>query len=133
MMDAPRRDKLFLLCAGLFICAGLWLAAYGALVPYSYWWDELYSVVAASSSWDFMFSDFILRDVHPPLYQITLKLWICLFSNAEIASRYIAGAYYDDITRTLAQAGIAYGIYLPQQRSARNVYVVQAEESAPGR
>ena len=90
MMDAPRRDKLFLLCAGLFICAGLWLAAYGALVPYSYWWDELYSVVAASSSWDFMFSDFILRDVHPPLYQIALKLWIGLFSNAEIATRVLS-------------------------------------------
>lgn len=52
--------------------------------------DELYSVVASSSSLDFMFTDFIMPDVHPPLYQLILKGWIELFSNSEVATRILS-------------------------------------------
>ena len=33
-----------------------------------------------------MFTDFIMPDVHPPLYQLILKGWIELFSNSEVAT-----------------------------------------------
>lgn len=69
------------------IILGLYIAFHGIWVRYSYWWDELYSVASASQSWHFMFNEFILQDVHPPLYLIVLKLWIGIFSNSEPVTR----------------------------------------------
>lgn len=65
-------------------------AVSGALVPYSYWWDELYSVAGASLSIGDMFSMLILKDVHPPAYHMALHYWISLFGKSEISTRILS-------------------------------------------
>jgi len=72
------------------VISGVLLAGYGIWQPYSFWFDELFSVVAASSSLRVMFTDFILPDVHPPLYQLILKGWIGLFSSGEVITRLLS-------------------------------------------
>jgi len=84
------KDKIFSVLIWGFIGMGLLLAAYGINIPYSYWWDELYSVAGASSKMGVMFSDLIMPDVHPPLYQLVLKGWILIFSNSEISARLLS-------------------------------------------
>src|SRR5438270_5437658 len=66
----------------------IWLAALGAVVfvytilrlrhlgTYSLWCDEAFSVFVAKSQWRDLFRQVILDRVHPPLYYISLKLWV---------------------------------------------------------
>jgi mannosyltransferase len=61
-------------------CRNLWTG-------YSYWFDEIFSVSASKDSWAQLFSKWILPDVHPPLYQVILKLWINAIGDSEIATR----------------------------------------------
>ncbi len=72
------------------VILGVLLAGYGIWQPYSFWFDELFSVSAASSPLRVMFVDFILPDVHPPLYQLILKGWIGLFSSGEAVTRLLS-------------------------------------------
>lgn len=66
--------------------AGLALAVANIWVPYSYWFDELYSVTESQQDLAGMF-DILLTDVHPPLYQLLLWVWMRLFGDTEPASR----------------------------------------------
>jgi uncharacterized membrane protein len=79
--------KIYYILSSVIVFAGLFFTIYGSWVPYSYWWDELYSVVSSSLPINKLFSEFILRDVHPPFYSLLLKFWIMLFGNSEIAAR----------------------------------------------
>ena len=79
--------RLFWFFTFIFIIAGVYLALIGFWAPYSYWWDELYSVVGANKNLNEMFTLFILLDVHPPLYQIIFKVWIHMFGDSENATR----------------------------------------------
>ena len=58
-------------------------------MSYSFWVDELFSVITAelplSEQWRAM-----LSDVHPPLYQILLKCWILLVGNSEPGVRLLS-------------------------------------------
>ncbi|MEA5401069.1 hypothetical protein VB734_13575 [Synechococcus sp. BA-124 BA4] len=72
---------------GLLILFCLSLAGQGLTTAYSYWSDELWSVAASSSDWGVLFRDWLIPDVHPPLYQILLKLWIGSFGTGEPATR----------------------------------------------
>jgi len=54
--------------------------------PYSYWLDEL-SSVSASNQGIHRLMELLLADVHPPLYQFTLKVWISIFGDGEVACR----------------------------------------------
>ena len=74
----------------LFVAIGVLLASVGVLYQYSYWWDELYSVTAASLNTKEMFEIFILNDVHPPLYTILLNYWIDFFGSSERATRFLS-------------------------------------------
>ncbi|WP_372611443.1 glycosyltransferase family 39 protein [Halomonas sp.] len=70
--------------------AGILLSMVGVFYQYSYWWDELYSVVAANLSMGDMFNVYILSDVHPPLYQVILNLWVGLFGSDERVTRLLS-------------------------------------------
>jgi len=72
------------------VAAGVFLAVYGVWLPYSFWLDELFSVAASSSTLQVMFSEFMLPDVHPPLYQLILKGWMAVFSSGETAARLLS-------------------------------------------
>jgi uncharacterized membrane protein len=61
-------------------------ASWGSWTPYSFWIDELFSVTLSSSEWRHLING-VLVDVHPPLYQVTLKGWISLFGDGEVAAR----------------------------------------------
>jgi len=62
--------------------AGIFLAGINIWHPYSYWLDELYSVTASALSFKEMFRA-MLSDVHPPLYQVMLWIWMRLLSDYE--------------------------------------------------
>ena len=53
----------------------------------SLWLDELYSVSACSYKFFDMISIWLLRDLHPPLYQLILFFWVKLAGNSEIMVR----------------------------------------------
>ncbi|MFH0702033.1 MAG: glycosyltransferase family 39 protein [bacterium] len=76
--------KLYLIVAVLI---GIFIRFYGLDIQ-SLWLDEIYSTVASSSSSiSKMFINWILTDVHPPLYQLFIYYWIKIFGNSEIAVR----------------------------------------------
>lgn len=74
----------FILLVLIFL--GLGLAVYKIWSPYSYWWDELFSVTVSMLPFKEMFK-VLFTDVHPPLYQIVLKAWIAIFGVSEFAAR----------------------------------------------
>lgn len=78
------QNNLLKLSAALFFLLGISLAFFNIWQPYSYWWDELYSVTASSLPMEEMFSKFIMKDVHPPLYQIILSFWINLLQHQSL-------------------------------------------------
>jgi len=54
----------------------------------SLWFDELYSVMSASEqTFKNLFDNWIIHDVHPPLYQITLFYWVKILGDSEFAIR----------------------------------------------
>lgn len=71
----------------LIALAAVTLTLNGIWTPYSYWIDELFSVVASSETPSRLFWHWILVDVHPPLYQFLLQGWISLFGPGETATR----------------------------------------------
>lgn len=81
------QDNLLKWSMWVFLSLGVFLAIFNIWQPYSYWWDELYSVTASSLPMGEMFTKFIMNDVHPPLYQIVLSFWIDLFGTSEFATR----------------------------------------------
>ncbi|MFW5879769.1 MAG: hypothetical protein ACOCUV_02985 [bacterium] len=70
------------------VMASIFISSYSLFNPYSYWWDELYSVVGSSRSIKDIFNVAVLNDVHPPLYYIFLKYWIDIFGDHEISTRF---------------------------------------------
>ncbi len=76
--------------ACLVICAAsLAFASRGLLAGYSYWLDELFSVSWSLDTWQQLYVR-LLADVHPPLYQVALKLWISIFGSTESATRILS-------------------------------------------
>lgn len=63
------------------------LVVWGVWSPYSFWVDEIFSVVAAGEPVGRMFSHWILFDVHPPVYQLLLNGWVHVFGQSELAVR----------------------------------------------
>ena len=61
---------------------GVLLACTNILTPYSLWLDEIYSVTTSELSFFSMLRTLLL-DVHPPLYQSLLWIWIRLFGDYE--------------------------------------------------
>jgi hypothetical protein len=57
---------------------------------YSYWFDELFSVVASMDTWDSLYRKWILPDVHPPLYQLVLKPWMAVLGTSEVSTRLLS-------------------------------------------
>jgi len=64
----------------------------GLSTPYSYWLDELWSVTTSNGSAIDMFRD-TFYDVHPPLYQAILWLWISIFGSGELATRALSAVF----------------------------------------
>lgn len=69
------------LILGGLLNSSIWISK-----PYSFWLDELYSITAASENIKSLHS-ILIRDVHPPLYQILLKLWMLFFGDSELSTR----------------------------------------------
>ena len=59
----------------------------GLVKQYSFWFDEIYTVGFIQDSWREMFSEWIIQDVHPPLYFILAKLWSYGFGITELSLR----------------------------------------------
>jgi len=70
------------------------IASRGLFKGYSYWLDEIFSVTASLDSWQQLYQKWLLQiDVHPPLYQLALKLWMSIFGSTEIATRFLSLAF----------------------------------------
>ena len=61
---------------------GILLACTNIFTPYSFWLDEIYSVTTSELSF-FSMLRALLLDVHPPLYQSLLWVWIRFFGEYE--------------------------------------------------
>ncbi len=85
----PHRTRPLFAAAltGLLILFCLAMAGQGLTTAYSYWSDELWSVAASRADWGVLIHDWLIPDVHPPLYQLLLKLWIGVFGAGEAATR----------------------------------------------
>ncbi len=85
----PHRTRPLFAAAltGLLILFCLTMAGQGLTTAYSYWSDELWSVAASRADWGVLIHDWLIPDVHPPLYQLLLKLWIGVFGAGEPATR----------------------------------------------
>ena len=70
----------------LAIISGIAIRFYGLEIQ-SLWLDELYSVVTALSEDTSQLYERLVRDPHPPLYQLFLFYWVRLFGDSEIAVR----------------------------------------------
>lgn len=57
---------------------------------YSYWGDEMFSVVESLAPIKEFIHSWILWDVHPPLYQVLLRGWIVIFGDGELATRFLS-------------------------------------------
>ena len=66
----------------VLIAAALWVAAHTVWTPWSYWFDELFSVTMSGQSLSGVLSS-LMQDVHPPLYQLLLKGVIQAVGDAE--------------------------------------------------
>jgi hypothetical protein len=68
---------------------GIGLALYRSWSPYSFWMDELgsvsMSVLPLTEVWQA-----IILDVHPPLFQLFLKLWVLSFGSWEPIVRFFS-------------------------------------------
>lgn len=85
---SPRAHSLLpVVLTGLLILFCLTMAGRGLTTAYSYWSDELWSVAASQADWGVLIHDWVIPDVHPPLYQVLLKLWIDVFGSGESATR----------------------------------------------
>lgn len=65
-------------------------ASRGLFSGYSYWADELHSVIASLAKWQDLYGKWLVVDVHPPLYQSVLKLWMGIFGSSEISTRLLS-------------------------------------------
>ena len=72
--------------AALLVTLGVVISGMRLATPYSYWLDELFSVSVSGLDWPGLYHRLLL-DVHPPLYQIVLKLWMGVVGSAEPATR----------------------------------------------
>lgn len=70
----------------------LFLCAVGISFQYSYWFDELFSVSLSNQSLEHQF-EIYLKDVHPPLYQLTLSAWMFVFGDTEISTRALSSIF----------------------------------------
>lgn len=87
----PDKKQSFRFLTAFLFAFALVLAFRGLLSGYSYWLDELHSIISSSGTWEFLYKKAILNDVHPPLYQILLKFWISLVgSNSEVPVRLLS-------------------------------------------
>lgn len=74
-----------------FVAAFLLLnASRHLLSSYSYWGDEMFSVVESLAPTKEFIHNWILMDVHPPLYQVLLRGWMALFGSGELATRFLS-------------------------------------------
>ncbi|MEO7659376.1 MAG: hypothetical protein ABIV48_07155, partial [Pyrinomonadaceae bacterium] len=69
--NRPVQIAAFGLIIGLFVAIRLWDLRASCL-----WFDEIFSVHAATHSWDSILSFIALDLIHPPLFYLLLKLWI---------------------------------------------------------
>ncbi len=89
MKDLPDR---FVTIAALCILPWLFYLVYGLAQGYSFWIDELFSVVLSRQTWIEQLN-VVLEDVHPPLYQLILSLWTSVFGVSEAAARALSAAF----------------------------------------
>ena len=88
----PHSRYIIVFC--LLVCAAsLTFALRGLFSGYSYWHAELFSVSASMNRWHQLFELWILPDVHPPLYQVALKIWMSFFGSTEIATRLLSFSF----------------------------------------
>ncbi|MFI5366056.1 MAG: hypothetical protein ACHQ4J_10565 [Candidatus Binatia bacterium] len=100
------------LCSAPFIV----LAAWNIWTPYSFWYDELYSVLTCGGTWRHLAVELYSDVTNPPLYHVILKLWLTLFGSGEVQSR----------TLSLICAVGAFGLLCAAVRRRRSAFVVAA-------
>ncbi|WP_176244931.1 glycosyltransferase family 39 protein [Oceanibacterium hippocampi] len=81
-----RAEWIVLLLLSALVLLFLAYQVYGLQAGYSYWFDELFSVVAGKLPVGEAVGVYI-NDPHPPFYPLLLTGWIALFGDSEAATR----------------------------------------------
>ncbi len=77
--------------AGILIVAtGLRFALLGRN---SFWFDEAVVAFVAKAKWQDIFSILRIRDTHPPLYYLLMKVWVSLAGDGEAALRFPSACF----------------------------------------
>lgn len=77
--------SLFCMIVVLYFAARLWHLTDSCL-----WFDEIFSIHAARTDWNYFFS-FIAQDlIHPPFFYLLLKFWLLCFGESFFAVRLFA-------------------------------------------
>lgn len=85
-ISSKPRQPWVLIFAFSIAAFSLTLASRGFTTAYSFWIDELFSEKIATSNWPDVYA-WLIKDIHPPLYLIGLKLWASLMGNSELSIR----------------------------------------------
>ena len=85
----PSLDLILKLLLGLALAGFMGHTLYGLWLGYSFWNDEVFSVAAATMPQGEAMQGY-LRDVHPPLYQWLLALWVRAFGTSEFSARLLS-------------------------------------------
>lgn len=93
------------------------MATRGLLSGYSYWADELHSVTESLATWQDLYGKWLIVDVHPPLYQAILKLWMEVFGSSEISTRLLSFFFAGSTILILSIEAL-------QERRARRVFAL---------
>lgn len=99
------------------VATGVLLRAWH-LGRYSLWYDEVFSVVAARSSWSGTFRQILIDRVHPPVFYICLKVWIALIGDSIVRLRLFSVLFstvtfipiWNCVKRTRLSSGISLAL-----------------------
>ncbi|HKR29435.1 MAG TPA: glycosyltransferase family 39 protein, partial [Terriglobales bacterium] len=85
--EFDRRTRVLKFATSAFILVLYTVLRLRHLSQYSLWYDEVFSVIAARSSWGEMFRQILIDRVHPPVFYVCLKVWIAVIGDSIVRLR----------------------------------------------
>src|SRR5258708_6845880 len=87
--EVSRPHRFDVLLAGGIVLVGFALRVASLGGP-SFWWDDSYSTMVASSSLRDIVAILAKEDFHPPLHYFLLHYWLRLVGTSEFSLRYLS-------------------------------------------
>ena len=95
--EFDRRTRVLKFATSAFILGLYTVLRLRHLSQYSLWYDEVFSVIAARSSWGEMFRQILIDRVHPPVFYVCLKVWIAVIGDSIVRLR-LFSVFFSSVT-----------------------------------